>query len=94
MQVWLNGSVLGLEVGHGHHRRQQYGNLVRTLVHDLGSRDELGILDKVAGVLQVDLKLVGDLVQARLLMKAWAANSKPSAILGAEIIGNKEYRQS
>ena len=70
MQVWLNGSVLGLEVGHGHHRRQQYGNLVRTLVHDLGSRNELGILDRVAGVLQVDLGLVDDLVQAGLLMEA------------------------
>ena len=64
-------------------RRRQYGNLVRALVHDLGSKDGLGILDKVAGVLRVDLKLVGDLAQARLLMKAWAANSKPSAILGA-----------
>ena len=53
------------------------------LVDDLGSEGGLGSLDKVAGVLQVDLKLVGDLAQARLLMKAWAANSKPSAILGA-----------
>ena len=62
--MWLNRNVLGLEVGHGHDGvDSNVCHLVMALVDDLGSKGGLGSLDKVAGVLQVDLELVGDLVQ-------------------------------